>query len=58
MHEVKSIDKGVRYSVNCFLQSIPQSIREELYLKQEELMEKYIFNPLDGIQYNINKEPN
>ena len=58
VHEVKPINKGVRYSVNCFLQSIPQSVREELILKEEELIKKYVFNPRDGIKYNINKEPN
>ena len=58
VHEVKPINKGVRYSVNCFLQSIPQSIREKLVLKEEELMKEYVFNPSDGIKYNINKKPN
>ena len=58
VHEVKPINKGVRYSVNCFLQSIPQSIKEKLILKEEELMKKYVFNPSDGIKYNINKKPN
>tara|TARA_Y100000004_G_scaffold26128_1_gene26437 strand:- start:1484 stop:2170 length:687 start_codon:yes stop_codon:yes gene_type:complete len=58
VHEVKPIKKGVRYSVNCFLQNIPESVKEKLVLKENELMKEYIFNPSDGIKYNINKEPN
>ena len=58
VHEVKPITKGTRYSVNCFLLDVPESVREELQLKKDELMEKYKFNPDDGIRYNINTEPN
>lgn len=58
VHEVRPITKGVRYSVNCFLLDVPQSVREELQLKKDELMKKYKFNPNDGIKYNINTEPN
>jgi len=57
VHEVKPISKGVRYSINCFLQSIPESVKEELDLKLIELMKKYVFNPKDGITYNIDKKP-
>jgi len=58
VHEVKPITKGVRYSVNCFLQDLPQSVIEKLDLEKNKLMEEYGFNPADGIKYNINTEPN
>lgn len=58
VHEVQPITKGVRYSVNCFLLDVPESVRQELELKRNELMEKYQFNPADGIRYNIDKKPN
>jgi hypothetical protein len=31
IHEVEEITKGVRYSTNCFLQSIPESLKQEVY---------------------------
>ncbi len=57
VHEVNPITEGVRYSVNCFLQDIPQSVKEKLDAIKMELMDKYNFNHIDGIKYNINKDP-
>jgi alkylated DNA repair dioxygenase AlkB len=31
VHEVEEITKGVRYSTNCFLQSIPENLKKEIY---------------------------
>ena len=56
VHEVKPITKGVRYSTNCFLQSLPQSILEHLSSLEAALYNNYKFNPKDGVKYNI-KEP-
>ncbi len=58
VHEVRPVTKGIRYSVNCFLLDVPESVRQELEIKRNELMEKYIFNPEDGVRYNIDKKPN
>ena len=55
VHEVEPIKKGTRYSVNCFLQCIPESIKQELCIKKNELLDKYVFTPKDGIEYNIKK---
>jgi len=53
VHEVRPIKKGIRYSTNCFLQDLPNSILSELNNIQSSLCENYRFNPLDGEKYNI-----
>ena len=58
MKNMKEASLDFLDSVNCFLLDVPQSVREELQLKKDELMKKYKFNPNDGIKYNINTEPN
>jgi len=53
VHEVKPITKGVRYSTNCFLLSVPNSIRENIFNFTDLLLKNYKFNSKDGIKYNI-----
>jgi hypothetical protein len=31
VHEVEEITKGTRYSTNCFLQSIPETLKQQVY---------------------------
>ena len=58
VHEVKPITKGVRYSTNCFLQSVPDSVRIKLWEGENILMRDYKFIEEDGIMYNIKGEKN
>jgi len=53
VHEVKPITKGVRYSANCFLLSLPNSILQNLQSLQYVLEKNYKFNPKDGMKYKI-----
>jgi len=56
VHEVEPITKGVRYSTNCFLQSIPESVKQKLDNMEYLLMLHYKFNGKDGIRYNIKQK--
>jgi len=58
VHEVKPITKGFRYSTNCFLQSVPDSVRIKLWEGENILMRDYKFIEEDGIMYNIKGEKN
>jgi hypothetical protein len=55
VHEVKPIKKGVRYSTNCFLQCLPQSIVQNLHTFRDVLEKNYKFNSKDGLKYNIKR---
>ena len=53
VHQVTPITEGVRYSSNSFLQSVPDSIRNNINNFVELLKKNYKFNPADGRMYNI-----
>ncbi len=53
VHEVKPIKEGERYSVNCFLQSIPESVKQNIYRFVDVMMNNYKENKLDGKKYAI-----
>ena len=53
VHEVNPITKGVRYSTNSFLLSIPNSIRESIINFTDLLVRNYKFNSKDGRKYII-----
>ncbi len=53
VHEVKPITKGVRYSVNTFLQEVPESIKTKLYDYKLQLLKDYKFKIEDGLPYKI-----
>jgi len=53
VHEVRPITKGVRYSVNTFLQEVPESIKIKLYNYKAKLLKDYKFNIKDGLPYKI-----
>ena len=51
VHEVKPIKEGERYSVNCFLQSIPESVKQNIYRFKNVMMKNYKENKSDGKKY-------
>ena len=54
VHEVSPITEGIRYSTNSFLQSVPNSIKENALHFAKVLMKNHIPNPeKDGRMYNI-----
>tara|TARA_R110000823_G_scaffold313100_1_gene440367 strand:- start:31 stop:714 length:684 start_codon:yes stop_codon:yes gene_type:complete len=53
VHEVKPITKGVRYSVNTFLLSVPESINREVADYRNSLLKNYKFSIKDGLTYKI-----
>ena len=54
VHQVTPITKGVRYSTNSFLQSVPNSIKENVLNFARLLQDKHTFQPQkDGRMYNI-----
>jgi predicted 2-oxoglutarate/Fe(II)-dependent dioxygenase YbiX len=53
VHQVTPITEGVRYSTNSFLQSVPDSIKNNINNFAELLLKNYKFNPADGRMYNI-----
>ena len=46
VHEVTPITKGVRYSVNTFLQSIPQSVKLKIqdFTQQQDFSDKNFYD--------------
>tara|TARA_R110000744_G_C19239713_1_gene549097 strand:- start:245 stop:910 length:666 start_codon:yes stop_codon:yes gene_type:complete len=51
VHEVKPITKGVRYSTNCFLQSIPNSVKLKLWEEENLIMSRYKPSKEDGLKF-------
>lgn len=59
VHEVEEITEGTRYSTNSFLQSIPESVLEQVMDFTYERMDAYRATPElhDGTFYRIKPEP-
>lgn len=56
VHEVEKIKKGIRYSANSFLLSIPSEVYKNMSTHLNEEMEKYNMNPNDMTFYKIGKQ--